>query len=100
MNEKINQLIDKCIQQGSIHSTELHDTSYELESLLGDDHKSMNIRNYFDSWADAVNHDYMVYPERDPNVWIEAAKELKAWYNGQCQLKERKLWNDCDVKNI
>lgn len=91
----IIDLIDQAIEAGSEGSFKLHDIFYDLDQLLATDGKDAKIRNYFDCWSDAVNHDYLVYKIQDPNEWLAAARELKNWYCGEYEeLSSRPLWKE------
>ena len=93
--DKITALINKGIELGIKGSFKLSDVHDDLDLLLEASGKDAIIRDYFDCWADAINHDYMVYKTRDPKEWIDAAVELKTWYvNTDCELSKRNLWNE------
>ncbi|WP_394388554.1 hypothetical protein [Shewanella woodyi] len=99
-SETILILIQKAIDAGARGSVELSDIHDDLEGLLKFEGKDVVILDFFDCWADAVNHDYMVYETRDPSEWIEAALELKDWYQKEDEeLSARKLWRETLRKN-
>ncbi|MFV8784449.1 hypothetical protein ACNKU7_18690 [Microbulbifer sp. SA54] len=94
------QLIDKAIDAGQRDSREIGDVFDDLDLALEIDGKGAVLRYFFDCWSDAINHDYMVYQNRDPNEWISAAKELRSWYQGSTlELSARTLWNETIPKN-
>jgi len=94
-SSEILKLIDLAITAGSNGSKELHNIFYELDSKLGVNDKDTTIRNYFDCWADAVNHDYVVYKSQNPNEWVAAAKELKYWYTTKnVELSSKEIWKE------
>lgn len=101
INENILALLDKAIEAGKRGSYELGDVFDDLDSVLETDGKQAVLRYYFDCWADAVNHDYMVYKIKDPNEWIEAAIELRDWFLiSDATLNERELWKEALPPNF
>jgi len=93
-------LIDEAIAAGKSGSLKLSDIYNDLDALLESTGKDALIRDFFDSWADAINHDYMVYKEKDPKEWVEAAFELRAWYQSEyIELTQRDIWLETVQKN-
>ena len=89
------ELIQKAIDAGVKGSSELSDIHDQLDGLLTAEKKDTVVRDFFDSWADAINHDYMVYKTQDPQEWLEAAEEIQSWYqNDDAQLSQRALWKE------
>ena len=94
-SDAISNLIEQAIVSGSKGSTKLHDIFYELDDKLGLNEKDSIIRDFFDCWADAINHDYAVYKSQNPNDWIAAAQELKVWYKQEnVELSSRSIWHE------
>jgi hypothetical protein len=95
VNRKIVVLLDEAIDAGKRHSYELGEIYDALDLILEASGKDAALRYYIDCWADAVNHDYMVYEIKDPKEWIDAAEELRTWYvNSEVKLSERVLWKE------
>ena len=100
-NEKTITLLDKAIEAGKKNSYELSDIFDDLDLILETKGKESILRHYFDCWADAVNHDYMVYKTKEPKEWAEAAIELRNWYvNNSTTLSKRTLWEEALPKNF
>ena len=100
-NQKVINLIDKAIDAGKKGTYELSDVYDELDNILETTGKESILRHYFDCWADAVNHDYMVYKTKEPKQWVEAAKELRSWYiNDNAILSKRELWEESLPNNF
>ncbi|PKH56255.1 hypothetical protein CXF83_05255 [Shewanella sp. Choline-02u-19] len=95
VHRKVIVLLDKAIEAGEKNSYQLGDIYDDLDLILGTNGKEAALRYYFDCWADAVNHDYMVYKVKDPKEWIDAATELRNWYDSKEErLSERALWKE------
>lgn len=93
-------LIDEALVAGKIGSLKISDIYNDLDAVLESTGKDALIRDFFDSWADAINHDYMVYQERDPKQWVDAACELKAWYQSEyIELSQRDIWLETVQRN-
>ena len=100
-NEKIVNLLNQAIEAGSKCSVKLADLFDDLDTALSTEGKESVLRYYFDCWADAVNHDFMVYDTKDPQEWTEAAIELRNWYiNEESSLTNRTLWDEALPKNV
>ena len=100
-NENILALLNKAIAAGEKGSHELSDIFDDLDLSLQTEGKEAVLRHYFDCWADAINHDYMVYRTKEPGEWVDAAIELKNWYFSENQiLSERNLWKESLPKNF
>ena len=94
-SDTVLHLIQRAIEAGREGSPEIGDFHNELDVLLTTGKRDTVIRDFFDCWADAINHDYMVYKTKDPNEWLMAAQELKLWYqNNETQLSRRALWQE------
>ena len=97
MKESALVLIDLAIKAGKSNSQEIVDFYYQLDEILSRDVSSTNVRNFFDSWSDAINHDYMPYNEKRLSEWVSAAKEIKQNYASSTPLSNRKIWRECAV---
>ena len=95
-NETLN-LIEQAISAGVSSSEDISDFSLCLDETLGHDTKSNNVRNFFDSWADAINHDYFPYKEKRLSEWLSSAEEIKLYYLTNKPLSNRKIWQEVGV---
>jgi len=50
-------------------------------------------------WTSTAGHDYLPYKEKDVEVWISAAQDIKGHYLSQTPLRLRRLWQECAVKH-
>lgn len=93
-------LIDEAIVTGKSGSLRLSDIYNDMDALLESSGKDALIRDFFDSWADAINHDYLVYKGRDPKEWVDAAVELRSWYQSEhIELTQRDIWRETVQRN-
>ena len=99
MNKEATNLIDLAIEAGRLGSQEIYDHFTILDETLGTDHVSNNVRNFFDSWSDAIGHDYLPYNEKNLNEWVGSAEEIRQHYLQGNPLSHRKIWQECAVKN-
>ena len=96
----ILELIDKAIESGKYGSFEIYDHSETLDSVLGTDPISYKVRNFFDSWSDAIGHDYQPYLEKRAEEWVAAAYEIKMHFCEQKKLSNRAIWAECGINDV
>jgi len=103
MSKEILSVIEQAIEAGESGSQKIYDhfqtLDETLDETLGADLVSGNVRSFFDSWADAIGHDYMPYEEKRIEEWVSAAEEIKQHYLHGKSLSSRKIWQECAVKN-
>ena len=99
MEKEIAIIIDRAIDAGKVNDPEIYSYFQSLDESIGTDVYSNNLRNFFDSWSDAIGHDYLPYKEKDVEVWISAAQDIKGHYLSQTPLRLRRLWQECAVKH-
>jgi len=99
MNKEILSVIDQAIEAGESSSQKIYDYYQTLDATLGVDLVSGNVRSFFDSWSDAIGHDYKPYEEKSIEEWVSAAEEIRQHYLYGKSLSPRKIWQECAVKN-
>ena len=99
MSREILSVIEQAIEAGESSSQKIYDHFQTLDEALGVDLVSGNVRSFFDSWSDAIGHDYMPYEEKRIEEWVSAAEEIKQHYLHGKSLSSRKIWQECAVKN-
>ena len=99
MSKEILSVIDKAIKAGESGSQTIYDHFQALDEVLGVDLVSGNVRSFFDSWSDAIGHDYMPYKEKRIEEWVSAAEEIRQHYLHGKSLSSRQIWQECAVKN-
>ena len=97
VNDDIQRLMRHAIYAETIEADELSDVYHVLDGLLAHDPRSENVRRFFDAWADALNHDFAPYDEKEPAKWRDAAKEIYLHYSLSKPLPSNTLWQECAV---
>lgn len=93
--KNILELLDQAMLASQRSPSEFSHVYSELDQALSMEGKDPSVRDFFDCWSDAQNHNYDPYNEKDSVVWFDAAKEIVAWYkNSDAKLSERELWKE------